>query len=1015
MHVIGEILVVLEGDAAFAVRIGRERAGGAGIASGVGGSRVAGIAGVTEALGRARVAGALGIASVAGALGIAAFSGALRLGRVIVVDEGGAPHARRGGGLRRGPAGGVGTGARAGAAGRGDGAVVVGVVVSAGVTVVAAVAAGTATVGVAAIAIAVAVAVGIVAVAVAVAVGVEAVAVAVGAEAVAVGAEAVAVGVVAIAVGVVAVAVGVEAVVVAGAGVEAAAGGGRGEAVVGVGGGVGVEVVEEADEVAGLGELAEIDLAAADEVKDDLAELGEGVVAAAPGAGFVEARAAGAGAALDGVADGAGLGEGGAEQRAEGAPELGGPEAAAAALSSHGKNLHRLSGRGTLSYRRAAVQERRLAVVGLLAVGGLVVLAACPPPEPPAAPIPPVSAGKVRVRVFTEPAPVRILASAGKFVFVGTDSHLERWDDGGSVLPLSAEHGLSGSQIVALAADPDRRWVWILTDGGLGYYDAGKEVYREQLAPPSSMSIDFAALAKEGASMTPAKDGGVWLGTHAGLIYVSAKGGWAATSIKEPIRALARDHGGWLWLATKDGLVARKPTGETMRVGAAQGCGIADPRLLVEMPGDRVLVIGTDEAGQERLAIGKQLAWTTYRALPEVKWDAAAHRKNGAVVMGGDRLYRISPNDGGVRPLSRDGMRLVPIAAGAQAEWVIDPLDVVTPPGATSLAAADDLLLIGTRELGTARYHEGEARPRDWLRRRQMFRDATTLSVACAKETDCWIATGARQAWHWNGERFVASGPDQVVLAVVRDPAGSIYALHRAVTDHAIKLSKIDGETWTPVKNVALVTAGGRAETSFARFASSGSLWVGLRYLDGEERRAYGIAIIETATGKVSYHRTESVADKKAKMLPVPVGVVDADVRGDTAWFATNEGVARLADGEVTVWTEATGLRSELARAVAIAADGSVIVATGAGAGRWDGKAWAFPGALQFEINDVVVTRNGQLWMATERGIAAWDGMKVRRVDMRRGLAENHILDIAADQFDRLWARGPGSLTLISQ
>jgi ligand-binding sensor domain-containing protein len=211
------------------------------------------------------------------------------------------------------------------------------------------------------------------------------------------------------------------------------------------------------------------------------------------------------------------------------------------------------------------------------------------------------------------------------------------------------------------------------------------------------------------------------------------------------------------------------------------------------------------------------------------------------------------------------------------------------------------------------------------------------------------------------------------------------------------------------------VTPGAHAETSFARFASPGQLWIGLRYRDGEERRAYGIAIIDTATGKVAYHRTESVIDKKAKMLPIPVGVVDADVRGDTAWFATNEGVARLEDDEVAVWSEATGLRSELARAVAITPDGNVIVATGAGAGRWDGKAWEFPAALRFDINDVVATRNGQIWMATDRGIAAWDGQKVRRVDTRRGLAENNILDIATDQFDRIWARGAGSLTLISQ
>ena len=190
---------------------------------------------------------------------------------------------------------------------------------------------------------------------------------------------------------------------------------------------------------------------------------------------------------------------------------------------------------------------------------------------------------------------------------------------------------------------------------------------------------------------------------------------------------------------------------------------------------------------------------------------------------------------------------------------------------------------------------------------------------------------------------------------------------------------------------------------------------VGLRYRDGAERRAYGIAIVEPRTGNVTYHRTEAVPDKKKKMLPIPVGVVDADVRGDTAWFATNEGIARLAGDKVTVWTEADGLRSELARAVTIEPDGAVVVATGAGAGVWDGKAWDFPAALRFEINDVVATRTGQVWMATERGIAAWDGKKVRRVDTRRGLAENEVLDVATDTYDRVWARGPSSLTLISQ
>ncbi len=299
-----------------------------------------------------------------------------------------------------------------------------------------------------------------------------------------------------------------------------------------------------------------------------------------------------------------------------------------------------------------------------------------------------------------------------------------------------------------------------------------------------------------------------------------------------------------------------------------------------------------------------------------------------------------------------------------------------------------------------------------------MFEDANGLSVACAREKDCWLATGARQAWHWNGERFLAGGPDEIAVAFARDPSsGAIYGLHRLPGDKEMHISRVDGTKWTQLDKIVLTTPGDAPEVSFARFSANGSLWVGLRYRDGEERRAYGIAIVDVGAQKVAYHRTESMptSTKGDKMMPIAVGVVDAFLRGDTSWFATNEGIARLSGGQVKVWTEADGLRSELARAVTISPEGNVIVATGAGAGVWDGKAWGFPPALRFEVNDVVATRDGHVWMATERGIAAWDGKKVRRVDTRRGLAENVVLDVAVDQFDRIWARGPGSLTLISQ
>lgn len=765
----------------------------------------------------------------------------------------------------------------------------------------------------------------------------------------------------------------------------------------------GVDLVEVRDDVSNLGELLERDLAAADEVEHDLAELGERFLATSVGQRGIEDLSTFTRAAFDHVAQRAGLGERGAEQRTERAAELWRSEASTSSLPCHGRSV----------YRQSAV--KRWLWLGELV--GLALLTACPPPAPtPVQPLPPVSGGKVRVRVFTEPAPVKTVGTAGRFLFVATEDALQRWDDKGSVLTMTSDHGLSGDHVVALANDPERKWMWILTDGGLGHYDANIEVYTATQPPPSALGIDYATIAKEGvASLASAAEGGVWLGTSKGLFYVSEKGGWVALPITEPIHALVRDRAGWLWIATKTGLVARKPSGEIIRIDHSHGCEVTQPRLLVEAPGDRVMVIGTDEQGRERLAIGKQMAWRSYRTMPDLAWDAATLRGNSIVVMGGGQLYRIAPSRSSVRPLARDGVRLVPLSGPSTSEWVIDPMSVVVPQGATALGAMGDELLIGTRDLGTARYRDGDVHPYSWLRRKQMFQDATGLSVACAAPHDCWLATGARQAWHWNGARFTAGGPDVVVLAVARDPEGPIYALHRAPHEKELHLSRIEGSSWSLLPKISLTTPGDAPEVSFARFAESGKLWVGLRYRDGGERRGYGIAIIDIPESKVAYHRTEAMPDKKQKMLPIPVGVVDADVRGDTAWFATNEGIARLSDGEVKLWTEADGLRSELARAVTIAPEGGVVVATGAGAGVWDGKSWGFPPALRFEINDVAATRNGQVWMATERGIAAWDGKKVRRVDTRRGLAEDLVLDVAVDQFDRVWARGPGSLTLISQ
>jgi hypothetical protein len=644
----------------------------------------------------------------------------------------------------------------------------------------------------------------------------------------------------------------------------------------------------------------------------------------------------------------------------------------------------------------------------------MVVISACHPAVVPVA-VPPVSKGTVRIRSFTEPAPAMHLAVAGSFVFVVTGRGLERWGKDGEVIELSATHGLPSDDILSLGVDTERRALWILTPGTIGSYDTDREIYSEIAQPSASTGLDLGELhAGDRTALAAASDGGVWVGSPQGLHHGSGDG-WIATTIKDPVLSLATTSEG-VAVVTRTAVLLQQSDGDVVKIGSDHGLLVTRPERALAVPKlGGIVILGSDDRGAPLLAIGRGLQWHSFRMLPGLSIDDATVDDGDILLLGGGQMYRLTLRDKSeLRPLARDGVRLSAMNS-AGPDLALTSMPIVVPPGALSVAVSGEHVLIGTRDIGVARYRDQDVRPSSWLRRRQMFRDATTLSVACASVDDCWLATGSRSAWHWTGDRFAAGGPDEVVLAVVRDRNGTIFALHREARATSIQLSRVDSAgQWARIPKVSLATPGQEPEVSFARFAASGALWVGLRYHDGADVRAWGVAVIEIRTGKVAHHRPSADLEERKTMMPIPIGVVDADVRGDAAWFATKEGVARLSMGAIDVWNEGNGLRSELARAIAVTRAGAVFVATSAGVGRFDGTAWHFPGQLGFDVNDLAVTANGQLWMATGRGIAAFDGTKVRRVDLRRGLVENEILDIAIDRFDRIWGRGPGSLTLIS-
>lgn len=655
----------------------------------------------------------------------------------------------------------------------------------------------------------------------------------------------------------------------------------------------------------------------------------------------------------------------------------------------------------------------------ILGAALLVGSASCGDPPRPVGPDP--GRRTVRVRSITDAQPVHLLLPAGPYLFAVGGHGIDRWDPAtGRVLPLSRDHGLPGDRVLAIAADVERLWLWIATDGGLGYYDVSRETFSEI---PSSKVLDVAALAGGTLHLAPATDGGVWIGHPRGLFYANPAGQWTGTPIGGPISALSLGEDGRLWIGTPEGLIGREPSGETYRYGKKEGCDIAKVRMIARAPGGGVLVIGENAKGRQRVALRRSHAWASFKISADVIVDAIAPMGDALVARSGRRLYLLSPLGASKRrTLSRDGVRLLPVSgeAGASTPIHIELLPAVLPVDTTAVAAIDGAVYVGTRDIGIGRWETGSPQPAAWLRRKQLLEDASTLTVACRTRDDCWVATGTRHAWHFDGDAFEPSGPEsQAVLAVVRDGEGQVYALHRAGDANTIEISRIEGPrggSWTPVAGAKIKTPGDRSEVSFARFGPGGVLWVGLRYSDGREMRPWGVALIDVALGAVAYHHaTHDKKERKQGVLPVPIDVVDGTFASeDEVWLATTEGAARLVGQEITVWSEANGMASELTRAIAVSPGGFVFVATGAGVGLFDGETWTFPRNLSFDVHDLAIASDGKLWMATPRGVALYDGKKVKRLDVRRGLLENEVVDVAIDEHGRVWARGAESLTLIT-
>jgi len=195
----------------------------------------------------------------------------------------------------------------------------------------------------------------------------------------------------------------------------------------------------------------------------------------------------------------------------------------------------------------------------------------------------------------SEPGTTDITQDAAGFLWIATQSGLQRWD--GYHLrrytgDLAASGALPDSYLLSVLSDSHGR-LWVGTNAaGLVRYDPARDRFEPALKPGQALTRDSVyALAEDGR-------GGLWIGTGGGLDRLdidsgsvqASNGSALARSLPNgAVRALLRGAEGTLWAGTDHGLYRRDP-------GAARFVPVA----LATSEGDTPVVrrLASDDSGR---------------------------------------------------------------------------------------------------------------------------------------------------------------------------------------------------------------------------------------------------------------------------------------------------------------------------------------------------------------------------------------------------------------------------------
>jgi signal transduction histidine kinase/ligand-binding sensor domain-containing protein len=431
---------------------------------------------------------------------------------------------------------------------------------------------------------------------------------------------------------------------------------------------------------------------------------------------------------------------------------------------------------------------------------------------------------------------------------------------------------------------------------------------------------------------------------------------WKSDSGLQSVRRLAQTPDGYLWLATRGGLVRFDGNRfTTFLAGAVPGLESSTTQdLLVDADGS--LWIATLGGGVSHYQHDKFRSYTMRDGVPSNDIQSLFRDTQGVIWVG--------TRNGEVARLNHDRFEKVSLAI----------------PGASISAFLED----DDHSLWIATFGDGVFRLRNGVLTRfsvhEGLPDGRVADLYRDRSGKIWTA-GWKGISSWSGSRFV---PDPAVNQAV---------------EYAIACRKDrDGNLWVAASSGLFLSRGGRVarlnrESGLsADFVADvfedreGNLWVATRA--GLDR--FRDAPVRTFTDK------EGLAGRSG-----PVAVGD---HGDI-WTMSDRQVDRITAGELSTWRFALPSRGQPATFLP-QPDSALLIGFAGGVIRWrPNGARVISELAGLDVRCMLRARNGTIWLGTaNRGLLRWNPASSSGLSLGTVLSDRSIGTLAEDHAGAIWA-----------